>query len=142
MLYLFNTTIMPNEGVYVCKQISRMDAEAILKKYSQVIATGNFPAIRYNFTSALGHQGSVDAFNALFEGLNCELNRIQAKMLHGDEAICLKVLGRLPEGAILDFDTLQQIGFEFYHVTCFAGTWMAKPCAEVHYYLNGGYGVL
>lgn len=140
MLYLFNTTIMPNEGVYVCKQISRVDAEAILKKY---IATGNFPAIRYNFTSALGHQGSVDAFNALFEGLNCELNRIQAKMQHGDEAICLKVLGRLPEGAILDFDTMQEIGFEFYHVTCFAGLWTGKkPCAEVHYSLNGGHGVM
>lgn len=131
MIYLFNTTIMPNEGVYVCRQIARMDAEAILTKNN------------HQFISALGHQGSVDAFNALFEGLDCELNRIQAKMSHGDEAICLKVLGRLPEGAILDFDTLQEIGFEFYHVTCFAGLWMnEKPCAEVHYSLNGGHGVL
>ena len=109
---------MPNEGVYVSRKISLNEAKNILHNHVEYL--------KNPFTSALGHQGSVDAFNALFEGLNCELNRIQVQMSHGDEALCIKVLGRLPEGAILDFDTLQEIGFEFYHVTCFAGLWTGE----------------
>ena len=66
-------------------------------------------------TSALGHQGAVDAFNALgfFDG-QLRLNRVPATMKRGDVAIALKVIGRLPEGKVLTLQELEEIGFEFY----------------------------
>lgn len=103
MLYLLNTTIMPNEGVYVNRKVSLTEVEAILETNP-------------TFTSALGHQGSADAFNSLFPRLNCEVNRIPATMQPGDEAIALKVLGRLPEGQILSLTELEAIGFEFFQI--------------------------
>ena len=99
MLYLFNTTIAPNEGVYVCQKITAERAVEIFKSTSSV-------------TSALGHQGSADAFTAL--GMPCDVNRIHATMAVGDQAICLKVLGRVAEGQILDITALNAVGFEFY----------------------------
>lgn len=106
MLYLFNTTIMPNEGVYVNKKVSLDKALEIFKCYPK-------------FTSAIGHQGSADAFNSLgFEGV--EVNRIQATMKTGDQAIALKVTGRLPEGSILSLEELQKIGFEFFLIVMIA----------------------
>jgi len=116
MLFLLNTTIMPNEGVYVNRKISIEEASKVLDANSQVVSTGNFPAIGYNFVSAIGHQGSADAFNSLFPGLDCKINRISATMQPGDEAIALKVFGRLQEGQILDMGQLNEIGFEFYYI--------------------------
>lgn len=104
MLYLFNTTIMPNEGVFSCKMIQHHEALMLLRD------------VNFHITSALGHQGSVDAFNALFPGLNCEMNRIQATMNKGDKAICLKVRGRLPEGSILTLDQLNEVGYDLFEV--------------------------
>lgn len=103
MLYLFNTTIMPNEGVFSCKKITTSEATELLLQGDSAV-------------SALGHQGSVDAFNALFKGLNCEMNRIQATMQKGDKAICLKVRGRLPEGSILTLEQLNEIGYDLFEV--------------------------
>ena len=114
MLFLFNTTIMPNEGVFVSKKISAEDVAEIFRK-NQDDPTGMI-----NYTSAIGHQGSADAFNAIFPYLHCATNRIQATMSTGDQAIALKVLGRIAEGQILDFAALQDIGFEFYHVRMIA----------------------
>jgi len=139
MLYLFNTTIMPNEGVFVNRKVSVEEAKAITEKYRSdpYILNGDhsqeFSSIEY--TSALGHQGAVDAFNVLgFCNGQVRLNRVQATMKHGDEAICLKVIGRIQEGQILDFAELQKIGFEFYHIQAFAGSWSGEtPSSEVHF---------
>lgn len=105
MLYLFNTTIMPNEGVFSCKKITLERAKELYSKAKGI-------------TSALGHQGSADAFTAL--GMPADVNRIQATMNTGDKAICLKVLGRIAEGQILTIDELNKIGFEFYEVNMLA----------------------
>lgn len=102
MLFLFNTTIMPNEGTFENKKVSRDKAWEVIQ---------NRP-----YTSALGHQGSADAFNALFPHLECAVNRIQATMQPGDEAIALKVIDRIAEGKILTLEALNETGFEFYHI--------------------------
>lgn len=81
MLYLFNTTIMPNEGVFTNRKIHL----------------------------------SADALTALLKIL-VNVNRIPATLQPGDEAIALKVLGRLPEGQILTLEELQEIGFELFHI--------------------------
>jgi len=99
---------MPNEGVFVNRKVSKEQAWEII---------ANAPA----FTSALGHQGSADVFNAVFPTFEVSVNRIQAQMQPKDEAVCLKVLGRLPEGQILSLEQLQDIGFEFFHVQMVMG---------------------
>ena len=114
MLYLFNTTICPNEGLFRNKKITVEDAKQILDKHWEVPDNDCYRAGYYGITSALGHQGSADVFNILFPNLNCQVNRIQATMQPGDEAICLKVIGRLPEGQILTLEELEKLGFEFY----------------------------
>lgn len=121
MLYLFNTTIMPNEGVYVNRKVTLDEALEIIGKFGPTRQFGEgIPTTETSrITSAIGHQGSADAMNSL--GLNIwgtvEVNRIQATMEPGDQAIALKVLGRLPEGSILTLEELEKIGFEFYHIT-------------------------
>lgn len=101
---------MPNEGVYVNHKITAEEVGQI------IWPDQNNPVGLIAFTSALGHQGSADAFNAIFPVLHCEVNRIPAVMQPGDEAIALKVLERLPEGQILTLAELEAIGFEFYHI--------------------------
>lgn len=118
MLYLFNTTIMPNEGVYVNRKVNLEKALEIFESFR--IPLGFSGEGQIQFTSALGHQGSADAFTSLgFEGV--EVNRIQATMQPEDQAIAIKVLGRLPEGAILTLEQLQKVGFEFFHVQMVMG---------------------
>lgn len=112
---------MPNEGVYVNRKVTLDEALEIIGKFGPIRKFGEgIPTTETSrITSAIGHQGSADAMNSL--GLNVwgtvEVNRIQATMEPGDQAIALKVLGRLPEGSILTLEELEKIGFEFYHIT-------------------------
>lgn len=118
MLFLFNTTIMPNAGVYINKKASLDEAKSILQGIWKVPDADKAPYKEgyQGLTSAIGHQGSADAFNALFPFLDCEVNRIHAVMQPGDEAIALKVIGRITEGQILTLEALNEVGFEFYHI--------------------------
>lgn len=115
----------PNEGLFLNKKISLDEAYHLFWANGFVntapSGTGASPDdLSPNYVSAIGHQGSADAFNAIFKP-NAEqavaVNRIQAQMQPGDQALCLKVLGRLPEGQILSLEELEEIGFEFYHLT-------------------------
>lgn len=101
MLYLFNTTIMPNEGIYSCKPASQEKVSNLLERFDA-------------FTSAIGHQGSADAFNALFPDLGVQVNRIPAVMVENDYAICLKMKGRINEGEILTHERMLEVGFDFF----------------------------
>ena len=103
MLYLFNITIMPNEGTFTNRKVTEDEVRQILQRHSN------------QFMSAIGHQATADAFNSLFS-VGVEVNRIPATMAEGDEAIALKIVGRLPEGQILTTKELNKIGFEFYHI--------------------------
>lgn len=102
---------MPNEGVFVNRKISLEEAKTRFEACR--IPCGFQGEGKYDFISAIGHQGSAEAFTSLgFNGV--EVNRIQARMVPGDCAICLKVIGRIAEGQILTLQKLQEIGFEFY----------------------------
>lgn len=96
---------MPNEGVFANQKIS-------VEKAKKIFASADA------ITSAIGHQGSAEAFTAL--GMPTEVNRINATMKNEDKALCLKVLGRIPEGQILTLQQLESVGFEFYEVTMLA----------------------
>lgn len=111
---------MPNEGIYINRKITARQAELVFDRYRG--SEFNFHTQQdegyVNFISAIGHQATADALVNIFPGLNSvPVNRIAATMQQGDEAICLKILGRLEEGRILSITELEQIGFELYHVT-------------------------
>lgn len=114
---------MPNEGVYVNQLISHAEATALLEKYYQTMEGPNmdpFP-LGVAYVSAIGHEASAEVFNALFPILQGQVrvNRVPATMRHGDEALCLKLIGRLPEGMIINRESMEEIGYQFYLVRCF-----------------------
>jgi len=131
MLYLFNTTIVPNEGTFTNRKVTTDRAREILKAtYRQPSAEymADWAGAQgaswadpggYDYISAIGHQGSADAFNAVFKDLSLDVrvNRIQATLKPGDQALCLKIIGRLQEGQILTLEELERVGFEFYLIT-------------------------
>lgn len=102
MLYLLNALIVPfrdERAVFSVRRISPEEAVAIANT-SQVI-------------SALGHQGSVDAFRAL--GIQqASLNRISVSFNVDDMAIALVLRQRLPEGAVLTRNEMERIGYDLY----------------------------
>ena len=114
MLYLFNTTIMPNEGVFINEKISP-------EKAYHIFWTQGHYNLEPSFVSAIGHQGAADALNLIFNPKQkIEVNRIPATMKRGDVAIALKVIGRLLEGQVLTLHELEEIGFEFYFIRMIA----------------------
>lgn len=65
--------------------------------------------------SALGHQGAADAFAALL-GVPVPMSRLEVTFRSGDVALCCKLNRRPPEGAILDAETMRDIGFSLVRV--------------------------
>lgn len=98
-LYFFNTTIMPNEGLFSNEKISVENAKKIVSDWGG------------EQLSAVGHEATAQAMSVLLEQ-SVKVNRIYAQMKPGDVAICLKVRGRLPEGKILELKDLEEIGYD------------------------------
>jgi len=98
--YLFNTTIAVPSTLPATFEMGAISAERAAE------------ILREGFTSAIGHQGSADVVNAVI-GVPVDVNRIQASMEVGDQAVCLKLRGRIPEGAILDKEECDRIGYDF-----------------------------
>lgn len=152
MLYLFNTTIMPNGGIFInrkvtlnkaleiCNRHYRQPSEEYLADFANAQGSAFADPGGYQFISAIGHQGSADAFNVLgFCNKTVTVNRIPAQMKAGDEAIALKVLGRLPEGAILTMTKLEKIGYEFYHIVNLGTNWIKETDSEMVAMTEFGY---
>ena len=102
--YIFNTTIaVPSEmpATFKMELLSTEEAETVLKGA---------------FTSAIGHEGSAEAIHAV-TGVNPGVNRIQASLQTGDRALCFKLRGRLPEGAVINAEECAKIGFDFILMT-------------------------
>lgn len=106
-LFFFNTTIVPNEGLFSVKKISAELAGDVVSNWEG------------EKVSAVGHEATAVAMSTIL-GVEVSVNRIHAQMRPGDAAVCLKVKGRLPEGQILTLEELEKIGYEFfliYHLT-------------------------
>ena len=103
-LYLINTpVVLPADGIVY--RVRKMSPDAA------------FVALGDGFTSAIGHQGTVDVLKAIFPALSSQitLNRIEIK--EPSIQIVFKLKGRLPEGKVLDKDGIEAIGYEFWSVT-------------------------
>lgn len=63
------------------------------------------------FVSAIGHDASASVLSKILK-ISIPVDRIQVKMLAGDEALILRLLQRLPEGKVLDETELQKLDFD------------------------------
>jgi hypothetical protein len=73
-----------------------------------------------NVTSAVGHESSAKALETILD-IPVPLNRIEITAQHGDTIIAMKLHKRLPEGQVLSFEELKEIGFTIYVMTLLPG---------------------
>lgn len=99
-LYIFNTTIIVNDGSYKMSTISLDEAKNII-------------ASNPNFISAIGHSSTAQIISSVL-GVEVPENRINASFDNvGDKALCFKLNSRPKEGSILSLEDLQEIGFSW-----------------------------
>lgn len=97
-LFIFNTTIIVNDGVYSMKTVDLDEAREIISSSP-------------NFISAIGHSSTAEIISTVL-GADVPENRINASFDNiGDKALCFKLNSRPKEGSILDLQQLQEIGF-------------------------------
>jgi hypothetical protein len=96
MIYILNSPILTDFGIYTYKPISIEEAKELLQNNE--------------FTSAIGHESTAKLLSELLN-INIPANRIQVKMSSGDVAIVFQVLTRLPEGKVLTDEELKNIPF-------------------------------
>lgn len=98
MLYIFNTTIIPNAGLYEVTKITKTKARELVKN---------------DFRSAIGHKATAEF---LTETLNKKIpvSRTNPRLLKGDMTLCFKIRKRPPEGKVLSLKSLRNIKYNFY----------------------------
>ncbi len=100
MLYLFNTTVIPQGafGAWEISPVSLPDAQAIIRRECWI--------------SAIGHASTAEVMSSLLE-TDVQMNRIQVRPAPGDQFLCFRLLQRAPEGAILNREEIEAIGYEW-----------------------------
>jgi len=99
MLYLLNTSILPNEGEYQFTKSSKKEVREILQVS--------------DWTSAIGHPATASVMSNIL-GISIPTNRVEIRMEKGDVAVVFKLAHRLPEGKILSEKEIEEIGYNFY----------------------------
>lgn len=64
------------------------------------------------FTSAVGHESTAEVLTEIL-GVSVPVNRIEYNQQVGDIALVFKIKKRIAEGAILNREELEEIGYEF-----------------------------
>lgn len=99
-LFIFNTTIIVNDGTYKMSTISLEEAKNIITSNPE-------------FISAIGHSSTAQIISSVL-GTEVPENRINASFDNvGDKALCFKLNSRPKEGSILSLEDLQEIGFSW-----------------------------
>ena len=104
MLYLMSTTIVPAgaEGLWRVKSCT-LEQACLFYEAAQWHG---------DVISAVGHQATAEVMTELL-GQHVEANRLNVFPQVGDEFLCFKLKQRPPEGAILDRDQLEELGYEW-----------------------------
>jgi rRNA maturation protein Rpf1 len=97
-LALLNTAILTADGDYTIRTISLQEALDLLKANDGRV------------NSAVGHQSTADILATLL-GAEVPVNRQMYAQAAGETALVFKVNGRAPEGAILDREQVEEIGY-------------------------------
>lgn len=97
--YLMSTTVIPSgcDGTWEFRSIPNEEAKSFFFSAEEVI-------------SAIGHASTAEAMSSAL-GAEVKMNRITVQPQPGDYFLCFRLNSRPPEGAILDLETLNQIGF-------------------------------
>ena len=103
--YIMSTTMIP-AGAWGRWEMDSIDAS---QAASMVYPEG--PGYE-GFTSAVGHQSTAEVLTDLL-GVEIRANRITVEPVPGDRFLCFKLNARPPEGAILDRETLEGLGYQF-----------------------------
>jgi hypothetical protein len=118
-----NAPIITSEGSF---KYEKLDLNDLIQT---ILYTNNFEFC--SFLSAIGHEGTAQLLTEIinsyesgeiffsfakedFPERKIPLNRIVYTQEKNDMSIVLKVRGRIPEGTVLDKQTLEKIGYDFY----------------------------
>lgn len=97
MIYLLNSPILTSYGLWQFKgPLSMAQARGLVQE---------------GFSSAVGHESAAKLLAHLL-GVTVPVNRVPITMQAGDGALVLRILARLPEGAVLDAQTLEATPYE------------------------------
>jgi hypothetical protein len=116
-IVFMNAAILTAVGTFEFQQIDIAEATTAIHQMEMGNVNGG---MGYEFLSAIGHQGSADAFNDAFSSEGCraihcvEVNRIKYQMQKGDLAIVVKMKERQQEGCILTSEEMNRVGYDFY----------------------------
>jgi len=91
MVYVLNSPILTDFGLYRYKGITTMQAKEILKNGT--------------FVSAIGHEATANLLSNLLE-VEIKYNRISIVMQAGDIAVVFRLMTRLNEGQVLKLNEL------------------------------------
>ena len=100
MITLLNTSIITTHGQFSFFPATLEQVKELINK-----ADGNVQ-------SAIGHQATADILTELL-GIPVAVNRIEYRQQVGEQAIVFKLRGRAPEGAILNREEVEKIGYDF-----------------------------
>lgn len=104
-LGLLNTSIITTTGTYKMTDLTLAQAKDLAQ------------ANKDNLLSAIGHNPTADVLTKLL-GVDVQANRIVFSQDIGQQAIVLKMRGRLPDDVKnLTIDDMHQIGFDLFLLT-------------------------
>jgi hypothetical protein len=91
MIYIINSPILTDFGLYRYKKITDLQAKEILKNNT--------------FVSAIGHEATAILLSNILE-VEIPYNRVAIAMQAGDVALVFRLLTRLSEGQVLKLNEL------------------------------------
>jgi len=98
-LWLLNSAVLPHSGIYALRRIS-LDTARELSAHRET-------------RSAVGHP-STAAWLSKALGLPVPVNRINASLRRGQQALVVRMRRRLPEGVTLDIASLSTLRIELF----------------------------
>lgn len=128
-IYLLNTTIITTSGLtYTSRVIGLVEARTLLglratdkdRAHDRAAGLTSVDVTRVEpypqIVSAIGHAATAAIASEIL-GLEVPVDRTPIRMEDGDLAICVKLRGRAPEGAILSRTEMEAIGWDLVLLT-------------------------